>query len=556
MKLKKIAFLFFCTLTLTVLEVNSQQDKDSLGYYRSIVLKPKNINDLTKSYVFFKRQKEKNLAIKNVDNLLDNLWYISSSQYKLGAYNDSENSLIEGMELLDVSPTSSHYMALRRSILNQLGLIKRKQENYYKSLEYYSRYLEYSITKSDSASVYNNIGVVYLYNKKYKQSKESFEKSYKLSLQLKDSLKIAVRLNNLGHVKSKLNDKTALKYLLESLKIRKIKKEENLFRNYEHLAEYYKDNKDIIVALAYAKKGYNYAKQTKNIPQRLSALRQLVDLKSGYQFVNEYNLLRDKVDSEKLLMGQEYASAKYDYTKVENKRKEEENKRKEAELREEKEKSERITYQFLGSFVLLSSVFIFFILKSRHKKAKLKERYDTERHISKKLHDEVANDVFSMMSKLQNDPTTKKEVIDNLEEVYLKTRDISKANAAIEVSKDFDLLLKDLIASYKTESVNIFTRNVSEISWDSVSKQKKETLYRVIQELMTNMRKHSKADLVTLQFEEKNNKILVKYVDNGIGSELKFGTGLRNTENRMELAGGSITFESETNKGFQVKMTV
>ena len=113
-----------------------------------------------------------------------------------------------------------------------------------------------------------------------------------------------------------------------------------------------------------------------------------------------------------------------------------------------------------------------------------------------------------------------------------------------------------MIAGYKTKNVNIFTRNISEISWNSIENLKKETLYRVIQELMTNMKKHSKASMVTLQFKKIKNKAVITYVDNGVGCKLKYGNGLRNTENRMEMAGCTITFESETNKGFQATLTI
>jgi signal transduction histidine kinase len=37
---------------------------------------------------------------------------------------------------------------------------------------------------------------------------------------------------------------------------------------------------------------------------------------------------------------------------------------------------------------------------------------------------------------------------------------------------------------------------------------------------------------------------------------LKKSNGLQNVENRMKDIGGTIIFESETNKGFHVKMTV
>ena len=541
MKLKKIAFLFLFALVLFTNDIFSQDRIDSLNYYSRLVVKPNNTDDLTKSYIFFIKNKEINLGNNDISRAVYDLWYLASIESKLGAYYYSENSAIEGLKLLDTQLKTDYNNKLRVSLLNRLGIIKRNLGAYNEAIEYYRKAEKLTVGKFDMATLHNNIGIVYNYLNDIKLARLEFKKSYLISLETGDSLVIARSLDNLGFIQSKFNNPKGLRNMLKALSIRINNNDYDTYSSYKNLTNYYESKNELKKTNFYAKKGYEEAKAFNSLPYKKDALEKLINLEQG-NYSKEYVKVIEEIDSIKSNTENKYVAAKYNVAIEQRKT--------------EKEKSERIIYQFLGSFVLLISVFIFFLLKSRHKKAKLKERYDTERHISKKLHDEVANDVFSMMSKLQNDPATKKEVIDNLEEVYLKTRDISKANAALEVSKDFDLLLKDLIASYKTESVNIFTRNVSEISWDSVSKQKKETLYRVIQELMTNMRKHSKANLVTLQFEENKNKVIVTYIDNGIGSELKFGTGLRNTENRMELAGGSITFESETNKGFQVKMTV
>jgi len=78
----------------------------------------------------------------------------------------------------------------------------------------------------------------------------------------------------------------------------------------------------------------------------------------------------------------------------------------------------------------------------------------------------------------------------------------------------------------------------------------------VLQELMTNMRKHSAATLVVLKFKQENNKLTIEYTDNGLGCELKKQVGLKNTETRMESINGSIIFDSRINKGFKAKITV
>jgi signal transduction histidine kinase len=160
------------------------------------------------------------------------------------------------------------------------------------------------------------------------------------------------------------------------------------------------------------------------------------------------------------------------------------------------------------------------------------------------------------MTKLQSDEISNDYILDDLEQVYNKTRDISKENSMIDVQENYHEILKELLLSYKNDQINVIVHNISKINWDSLSDLKKITLFRILQELMTNMRKHSKASLVALSFKTSGNKIVIDYKDNGIGCNLVKHNGLHNTENRMASINGTITFETETGKGFKVQITI
>jgi len=193
--------------------------------------------------------------------------------------------------------------------------------------------------------------------------------------------------------------------------------------------------------------------------------------------------------------------------------------------------------------------------KSRYKKGKVEEVIKTEERISKKVHDVVANDLYQAMTKLQSNTNSKEDILDDLENVYDKARDISRENTLIDDNEDFGELIKDLLLSYKSKSVNVITKNISSINWNKASYVKKTTVYRVLQELMTNMKKHSKASIVVLTFNQKN-KLIISYGDNGIGSIIKKHGGLQNAENRIKSINGKIIFESKPEEGFKVKITI
>src|SRR5690606_28372149 len=100
------------------------------------------------------------------------------------------------------------------------------------------------------------------------------------------------------------------------------------------------------------------------------------------------------------------------------------------------------------------------------------------------------------------------------------------------------------------------TLNSEKVNWHKLSHTKKHSVYRVLQELMTNMKKHSKATNVLVSFSQKRSKIQITYKDNGIGCELHKQTGLQNAENRIKAIKGTITFDSEPQKGFQATLLV
>ena len=168
----------------------------------------------------------------------------------------------------------------------------------------------------------------------------------------------------------------------------------------------------------------------------------------------------------------------------------------------------------------------------------------------------MANDVYQVMTKLENNPDVEPEVMDDLENIYSKTRDISRENSPIDFNEDFDVLLNDLFLSFKNQKVNIVTRNIVKIDWSRVSDLKKMAIYRVLQELLTNMKKHSQASLVALTFNKLGAKVSIDYKDNGIGCELKKKLGLQNAENRITSLKGTITFDSQRNNGFEVHIIV
>jgi len=553
MKKIKPSFLFFylCIASFFCIEaIHAQQYIDSSFYYYPLIINPKKNTDLTSAFVFYNNHKNQSLLKKDTLKAINDLRLIAAIQNKIGFLNESENSAVEALKLLDQFKTSdSIKIEAKIGIFNQLGKIYRELENYEKAIKFYDNALNIVQTQTQITTVLNNKAFAFYEQNKYALAIKEFTKAYENSLLVNNKKQIARALDNLGLAQSKLNHPDALSNIMNGLTIREeLSYVYGIETSYLNLAEYYKDRKEKNKALFFAKKALDIANTNKNISQKESALSILIDLNDDPEVV-EYKSITDSISKVRLTQKNRYASMRYDLGK-ETKR------ANENKLKEEKEKRLKLLYQGIGVFIIMISTFLYFILKSRYKKGKIEQIYKTETRISKKVHDEVANEIYHVMTKLQDDSNTKDEVLDDLENIYAKTREISKENGAIDFNENFETLLNDLLLSYKDEKTNVITRNLTKINWNNISELKKTALYRVLQELMTNMKKHSKASIAVLSFVKKKGKIIIDYKDDGVGCTIRKKGGLQNAENRIQSVKGTITFESQINKGFKANITV
>lgn len=84
-------------------------------------------------------------------------------------------------------------------------------------------------------------------------------------------------------------------------------------------------------------------------------------------------------------------------------------------------------------------------------------------------------------------------------------------------------------------------------------------LYRVIQEALTNISKHSQATQIQLSLDEINQAISLQIIDNGQGfnpSENTTGFGLQGMHERIETLGGTFWLQSQVAQGCQIQVNI
>ena len=376
----------------------------------------------------------------------------------------------------------------------------------------------------------------------------------------------SIILDNLGYSYFKVDNSKGIDYMNEVLKIRLQEKNDfGLITSYGRLSEYYKKTNPK-KAFNYALLGYEKSTKINDINDRLICLALLIEKSSGNQ-LKKYSLDYIRIN-DSLVKARQKAKNQFAKIKYDSKQDKEENLRlktqkAETALELEKEKNQNLVLNFLVITGILSTIFLYYFLKAINKKEKIQTSYDTETRIAKKLHDELANDVYHTMAFAETQDLStsqnKESLLNNLDTIYSRTRNISKENSFIDTGPKYVEGLKEMMSGFNTNAVTILVNGMDSIDWNKLERNKKIIIYRAIQELLVNMKKHSQCSLAIITFKKKENKLQIDYSDNGLGAALEkinSKNGLQNVENRILSINGTITFDTKSSKGFKTSLTI
>jgi signal transduction histidine kinase len=82
-------------------------------------------------------------------------------------------------------------------------------------------------------------------------------------------------------------------------------------------------------------------------------------------------------------------------------------------------------------------------------------------------------------------------------------------------------------------------------------------LYRILQEKLTNAKRHGNDNKVWITIQFVDRLLLLEMEDDGIGCELlKMGFSLKNMQNRVKELNGICSFSSEKGNGFKTRVVI
>lgn len=444
----------------------------------------------------------------------------------------------------------SNVLKTLASNYNNLGIASNYLKNYDQSVKYYISAIQTAVNKENKYVYYNNIGDILTTQTRYKEAIQYLEKAV-----LADSIiNYARALNNLAKAKYLLNKEyNPVPEFYKALEIRKkINDGEGQNSSYETLSTYYLD-KDKALSLNFAKMMLKAATYNRSPDDQILALQRIISLEptSYLENFNKLNKISDAIQTKRNRDKNQFAIVRYD---LEGER------AKNQTLKAESAEQDSKILSLLIILILCIALIIWFRKRQiQLKQEKELEIKNTQLKLSKKVHDVVANGIYQVMTKIENqEHFDKVKALDELEFVYEKSRDISyeKSDASTE-EKDISEKISELIGSFKNESVNTYVAGNEKIFWENISKTTLDEVYQIIRELLVNMRKHSGATIVSFRFERTENRISISYSDNGVGipGDVLYKNGLSSTVSRIEAIRGAIIFDTKTEKGLKINIS-
>jgi two-component system, NarL family, sensor kinase len=248
---------------------------------------------------------------------------------------------------------------------------------------------------------------------------------------------------------------------------------------------------------------------------------------------------------------------------------------------------------FILAFLLVGFILgmIFFYQRKRQKQERelirLKEEYEQEvlrsqleiqettmKTIAQELHDNIGQTLsviklWMSIAPIEKDHEAYEGVQNSKEMLHKVIRDMADLTKSLHTDRIADIGLSEAI---NFDLASIRRAGVLKIHFDTMGDefhfpdQKSIFIFRMYQEMINNIIKHSKAGSVKVDLVYADNDTFVMTIqDDGVGFDVQkkkesgsgsSGLGLKSMQNRAKMIGGNLSIQSEPGKGTAITVTV
>tara|TARA_R110002073_G_scaffold220418_1_gene380618 strand:- start:104490 stop:106286 length:1797 start_codon:yes stop_codon:yes gene_type:complete len=507
--------------------------------------------------------------------------------YGIGNQGEAMELLLKGVEELN----DGELYKLKVEYIKYIAEIFWNSKDYDRSLDYYKKLLFNSNKVNDTTNVldsYLNIGKVYSIKNEVDSAIHYYSLiiDYPFTLKTKDI--IAKSYNNLSAKAIDIGDlELAEKYSNKSLEI-KIKEGDTLgiafvlvnLSGIKYQKEEFNEAENKYLSAYKTVSSLNSVKARKlksDILYNLAFVNEeLQDFENAYYYLARATDLKDSLDRTNIAKNISEVTAKFNVEKA----------AKEAE--EEKSKRQRTQYLFYSTIFIFITLLILSYIFYRNYRLKRENELDKvvnetqikiinatidakeqeRKSIAETLHDSVSALLSSANLHLQATKAqlkkgypqeiTKAQTIVN--EASVKIRDLShELISSVLLKFGLAFAVHDMCQKYSNSEISLLSDDNGVKRYEQNFEIK---IYNIIEELVNNILKHSKASNATIMLAHRENDMLsIRMNDDGIGFDAKKaktngGLGLSHIEARIKVMKGVFNIVSSKDNGTSIFILV
>jgi two-component system, sensor histidine kinase LadS len=194
------------------------------------------------------------------------------------------------------------------------------------------------------------------------------------------------------------------------------------------------------------------------------------------------------------------------------------------------------------------------------------------KRLSGEFHDSIGQNLLVIRNRIllmlkQTQTNGQKEKLDGLAVLTSETLDEIRAISqnlrpttldTIGLTASLSNMLARLKRSTEIKIDFICPQNIDE----TIAKELEINVYRILQELMNNVLKHSKANHATVSITQNGHQLLIQVKDDGVGFDTQktalnnAGNGFTSIRERVKILRGDMTLNSEIQKGTTVEIRI
>jgi two-component system, NarL family, sensor kinase len=477
------------------------------------------------------------------------------------------------------------------AVLNDIGRLYRKTRDLDRSLQMYDEALAlYKKLGEDEgmATILNESGVVFEYKENYDEAISRYKRSLDIRERMHDTIGIAYSLNFIGGAYTQQKKFIeAERYLIESLEMRKKMKDSfTIALSYTDLGYMYKEQGSFEKAIEQYNLSNAIAGPMKFADLMLSNYKELAviaekkgDYALSLSYYKKQTQLKDSIYTGEKMKQIEQLNAKY------------ESEKKEQQLKLQQTEISRKNFLLWGTIGLVLLMILYGITFYRRKqlqhemslqaevmkqqdlatKAVIYAEENERRRIAADLHDGVGQMMSAAkmnLSSFEHEISFKDETQKNYFDKLIGLVDEScKEIRSVSHQMMPNALLKSGLASAVREFIDKIDNRIIKINLhaegldERMDENTETVLYRVIQECVNNVIKHSGANNLDISLIRDKDGISATIEDNGRGFDINDnrnndGIGLKNIRSRVGFLKGTVDFDSSPGKGTLVAIHI